>query len=193
MRHDGPGRDVITSRPVVAPPAAAFGRWRSAWRLAGVVLGVGAALHWGPLLAPVAGPAPLPLRVDLEVGRAGEIGPVGSTQVLALEEVRPGAAVQGELEIASTTWLPVSVSVRDVGPSSAQKAQALIRVTLDDEELFDGALVDLEDAPSRAAVVEPGHSARLAATVTVPEGADDTYQGRTTDIRLDLITTRAED
>ncbi len=194
MSSDGPGLGTITSRPVLPSQPPVLGRWRYAFRAAGLAAGLGAVVALGPVLRPADGPPSLPLTVHAHVDRSGEVGLVSGGQMLSSAHVRPGpdGAARGAVEVVSQTWAPLAVRIRDTGPAIGLEDQVVVRVMLDDAVLFDGPRSQLRAADSDPGRLEPGQRGLLDITVSLTDGAD-AHQGRITDMTLTISSTPTEE
>ena len=179
-------------RPSVVAPSGPGsstrpGRW---WRLllrgGGLALGATLVVTVSPALTPAAGPPAMPLVVDATLVRSGEIGVVGTEQLLAGAEVRPApdGAAHGSAELVSQTAVPVEVTLHDVGPPTGWEDQLWLRIALGNAVIFHGPQSSLRQRTSSPVRVDPGTHARLDVSVTLPPDAADVHQGRRTELRL---------
>ena len=160
--------------------------------LRGIGAITGAALVWAaaPGFAPAAGPASLPLTVDASLVRSGEVGVVGDGLLLTGARVRLGErAAEGRREVVSQTAVPVTLTLSDVGPPTGWEEETWLHIAVGDRVIFHGSRSALRQKTSSPVTVAPGTRVPVSLEVSVPEDAPDVYQGRSSDIRLQIVTT----
>jgi hypothetical protein len=155
-------------------------------RLAGCLVGVALAAALVLASRPASGGQAVGADVGFYANQTGElaISPPGPAKFIDASELRPGQSVSGDFSVTNQTGIREAIHL--VALPSAHELDASLHVQLSSGgiTLEQGTLASLAGPGGRPLVLEPGESAVVTATASLPASAGDEVAAALVDVAI---------
>lgn len=158
-------------------------RWA---RLAGCLVGVACAAALVLASRPASGGAAVGADIGFYANQTGElaVSPPGPAKFIDSAALRPGQSVSGDFSVTNQTGIRETISLVPLASAHELDSSLLVRLSSGGTTLEQGSLGSLGSAAGRPLVVEPGESAVVTATASLPAGAGDDVAAALVDVAI---------
>lgn len=157
-------------------------------RLAGCLVGVALAAALVLASRPASGGQAVGADVGFYANQTGElaVSPPGPAKFIDASALRPGQSVSGDFSVANQTGIREAINLSPL-PSAHDLDDALeLRLSSGGRTLEEGTLGSLAHGGGRPLILEPGQSAVVTTTASLPRSAGDEAAAALVDVAINF-------